>query len=422
MFPLCHATNLPQNREDALSSAGQEQVLAACEKLKASFPTAVRFSLAAVCIDTANIVQRELKMGRDRVLPEYTFLDPRAVGAWDMRSMADTLPAVFSMDNDEAGRDGLGGRPPANDDGTPNETLADQAVRLRQLMSLLESQYSGDTILLIFPDGTGPALLSAMIAGIPYNRVHELEFAPGEVRLDVTLQSTLQLWKTKQREEGDSYQAVLAQGRENLKKLRANEYVNLKDKKLEEEQVAIEKQMQQKDRQRKAAEDRERKERLERQRQLDAEKEERRKQQAADGSEGVPRAAVGAAAAAAAGGFWFLGNSNKTLVSSEKDEKPSEVLEVTSNTTTSVIINDADAESIASSMHEAASKPQRVNGDPKGRYPPLEEEILDPREAAEKAMQEYLNQDDGGEDWLLSVSEIMNEPSDDEGYDEKDSL
>lgn len=44
---------------------------------------------------------------------------------------------------------------------------------------MLETQYSGDTVVLVFPDGTGPALLSAMIAGVPFNRVHELEYQPG---------------------------------------------------------------------------------------------------------------------------------------------------------------------------------------------------------------------------------------------------
>jgi hypothetical protein len=55
--------------------------------------------------------------------------------------------AVWAFDHDAAGIDGLGGRPPENEDGTPNETLSDQATRLRQLLSILESQYSGDTIL-----------------------------------------------------------------------------------------------------------------------------------------------------------------------------------------------------------------------------------------------------------------------------------
>ena len=85
-----------------------------------------------------------------------------------MLSYSQTRPAVWALDAMEAGTDGTGGRPPANDDGTPvgacarlcqflilfvaipilsyvshpilryvrqNETLADQAVRLRQVMS-----------------------------------------------------------------------------------------------------------------------------------------------------------------------------------------------------------------------------------------------------------------------------------------------
>jgi len=49
-------------------------------------------------------------------------------------------------------------------------------------MSVLETLYSGDTLLLVFPDGTGPALLSCLIGGVPLNRVHEFQYGPGEVR------------------------------------------------------------------------------------------------------------------------------------------------------------------------------------------------------------------------------------------------
>ena len=59
------------------------------------------------------------------------------------------------------------------------------------IVSVLETQYSGDTILLVFPDGTSPALLSAMMAGIPFNQAHRLEYAPGEFRVNVTRDSTL---------------------------------------------------------------------------------------------------------------------------------------------------------------------------------------------------------------------------------------
>jgi hypothetical protein len=65
-------------------------------------PTLVKYSLAASCIDTATIVGQELKLGTDRLVPEFTFLDPRAIGDWDMSARNVTLPAVWAMDNDEA--------------------------------------------------------------------------------------------------------------------------------------------------------------------------------------------------------------------------------------------------------------------------------------------------------------------------------
>lgn len=62
---------------------------------------------------------------------------------------------------------------------------------INKIAIVLETYYSGDTILLIFPDGTGPALLSSLIAGIPLNRVHEVQYSPGEIRLDVTYESVI---------------------------------------------------------------------------------------------------------------------------------------------------------------------------------------------------------------------------------------
>ena len=58
-------------------------------------------------------------------------------------------------------------------------------------MSIMETQFSGDTILLVFPDGTSPALLMCLIAGIPLNRVHEFNFDPGEIRYNITMSKVL---------------------------------------------------------------------------------------------------------------------------------------------------------------------------------------------------------------------------------------
>ena len=272
------------SREAGLSSAGEDQVRKAAKQLKSSkdsTATIIKYSLAASSMDGAKLVAREINLGVDRVIPEFTFLDPRAIGRWDMLALADTQAAVWAMDADEAGRDGLQGRPPPNDDGTPNETLADQAVRLRQVMSVLETFYSGESILLVFPDGTGPALLSAMIAGIPFKHVHEIEFESGEMRLDVTLESTKQLWSAKKEQRrrqqqkndemkkensasstttttmttiednknsaNDNYDSTLQRGRRNLKELRAipesDEIVSVKDAQLDQERVEMERQL-----------------------------------------------------------------------------------------------------------------------------------------------------------------------------------
>ena len=46
------------NREDALSEAGQAQVAIAAEQLAKERPTIVKYSLAASCMDTTNILAR----------------------------------------------------------------------------------------------------------------------------------------------------------------------------------------------------------------------------------------------------------------------------------------------------------------------------------------------------------------------------
>lgn len=175
------------NREDALSTLGIEQVQEACKFLSRHDvnPSLVKFSLAAKSIDTANILAAEMHIGRDRLVPEYTFMDPRGVGKWDRRSISVVESALFAMDSMAAGDNGETARPPPHDDGTSNETLADQVTRLRELISLCESHCSGETILLIFADGTSPALLTSLITGFPLNRVHEIEYKSGEVRLNI---------------------------------------------------------------------------------------------------------------------------------------------------------------------------------------------------------------------------------------------
>eukprot|EP00579_Thalassiosira_antarctica_P006221 CAMPEP_0201903700 /NCGR_PEP_ID=MMETSP0902-20130614/55613_1 /ASSEMBLY_ACC=CAM_ASM_000551 /TAXON_ID=420261 /ORGANISM="Thalassiosira antarctica, Strain CCMP982" /LENGTH=323 /DNA_ID=CAMNT_0048437757 /DNA_START=718 /DNA_END=1689 /DNA_ORIENTATION=- len=88
-------------------------------------------------------------------------------------------------------------------------------------MSVLETQYSGDCILLIFPDGTSPALLSCLIAGIPLKDVHALNFIPGELRLEVDMVNARQL--LEERISSPFYTDAISMGQEELLKIHKEE-------------------------------------------------------------------------------------------------------------------------------------------------------------------------------------------------------
>ena len=231
------------NRENALADDARDSVLDACRVMREAgeVPTVAYHSLAANGMDTADLIARTMLLARDRLLPEFTYLDPRGIGLWDNSRYWTTRLAIAAMDEDEAGPTGLGGRPPANDDGTPNETLDDQFIRLRQFFSLQESRTSGENILVIFPDGTGPALASAVIAGIPLNKCHALEYEPGEIRLDINKQSVMEQFD--ERVKDPAYIATLEEGREYLAALRAqtssgsSPFVSLKDQRAEERRL-----------------------------------------------------------------------------------------------------------------------------------------------------------------------------------------
>jgi hypothetical protein len=73
------------NRENQLdTSVGIKQVSKTIEQLTSTpgvlSPTVVYHSLAANGMDTGDQIARELRLGRDRLLPEFTYLDPRGIG------------------------------------------------------------------------------------------------------------------------------------------------------------------------------------------------------------------------------------------------------------------------------------------------------------------------------------------------------
>eukprot|EP00953_Heterococcus_sp_UTEX-ZZ885_P037154 19106-Heterococcus_DN1.PRE.4 len=103
--------------------------------------------ISSRALETANVLCEQLGIGRERVIPEYAFLEPRGMGLWESGNVTVILPALYRAD----AQNSLW-RPPANDDGTPHESVQDVLVRVRQLMSKLETQYSGEDIVLVSPD------------------------------------------------------------------------------------------------------------------------------------------------------------------------------------------------------------------------------------------------------------------------------
>lgn len=404
---LLKRTFILQNRDDALSPKGIEQVVETCRSMQLDekrLPTLVKYSLAASCVDTAMILGQELKLGTDRIVPEFTFLDPRGIGAWDMSSRDITMPALWAMDNDEAGTDGLYALPPSSDDGTPHEVLADQAVRLRQILSILESQYSGDTILLIFPDGTGPALLSAMIAGIPYNRVHELEYTPGEIRFDVTMQSTLALWKEKQSVDGKAYNEIMKKGRVALMDLRATHerggtVTNLKDKQIEEDRIGVEKEYQRQQQERIEAELQKETLRLKRQNDFIE------NQRSTDKLDMGAKTALGVAAIVGAGATpWYLSSNSTTAPTVNESGTPHR------HDNISTIGGGLYSTPLDSSLTQSdTSRDEALLGQRNNNVVSKTNPTFDPKERAKIAMDEYMNRDDGSDDWLESIAQIINE-------------
>ena len=134
-------------------------------------------------------------------------------------------------------------------------------LNIKHSSLVLETQYSGDTLLLIFPDGTGPALLQCCISGIPLNRVHEFEFNSGEARVNIDYVSARQFLSF---EPSEDYLTIIKNGEEELKALRekGDQILNVREQqyqleqKLDEEKKLKEEQSIQEQREKQATEKR----------------------------------------------------------------------------------------------------------------------------------------------------------------------
>ena len=288
-------------------------------------------------------------------------------------------------------------------------------------LTVLETLYSGETILLIFPDGTGPALLSAMIAGIPLNRVHELEYQPGELRMNINKVNTMRMLKEKQETGGKYYEETLAKGRKELARLRettTTETLSLKDELLEEDRKEIDKQYQE-------GQDaiRIEKQQEEDRRQSMREAEQKKRAESSKNGDSSlsntnPPLAAGAAfgAVGLAGIFAASGGEEEGRKDNLARERLKEIdaqaniaaaseeqIEVFSPSVTALdgleTITD-EVQNMVLSDTSAKPKPSQL----------LTKE--DRARAAEEAMEQYMDRDDGADDWLSTLSQIAQEDND----------
>ncbi|KAF5185993.1 Phosphoglycerate mutase family protein [Thalictrum thalictroides] len=166
--------------DNGLSEEGKKQTARAALTLKAMeacedscwiWPSITqRAYQAAEIIASVNIVNRS------RIVPEYSFLDARGLGAYEGKKL-NFVSEVYASDSISPRI-----KPPPIDDGTPNESVEDVFVRVTQLMSILETQYSGETVIIISPDSDNLTVLQAGLTGLDLRKHSDLSFGPGEVR------------------------------------------------------------------------------------------------------------------------------------------------------------------------------------------------------------------------------------------------
>lgn len=134
-------------------------------------------SITQNAYQTAEIMAYAFGLGRERIVPEYSFLDMRGLGNYDRMTVNEAYSKVHEID-----LLGMYERPPPTTTGTPNESVMDVFVRVRQLLSVIETQYSNADIIVISPDSENLSILQSAALGEMNGPHWERAFAPGECR------------------------------------------------------------------------------------------------------------------------------------------------------------------------------------------------------------------------------------------------
>lgn len=167
-------------RDRGLTRSGIDEIIAAASSLKSKgveFDAWLWPAIATNSMETAEVLAYELNIRRERVVPEFSFLDARGLGTLDGMDQKTVNKHLKEMDKRDTNY-----RPDPNTDGTPNESVEQVFVKLRQLISKLETQYFGENIIIIAPDSQPLSILQATLMDSGLENHHDLAFNPGEIR------------------------------------------------------------------------------------------------------------------------------------------------------------------------------------------------------------------------------------------------
>jgi broad specificity phosphatase PhoE len=139
----------PINKLDVargLTDRGREQVHVAARRLleRGIDTPVVWYDSGARAAQTAEILGEVLSVPRTRLVPEYSFLSARGMGALDRGNATLLLPRVRAADSETSGW-----APEEAEDGTPSDSIEDVFVRVRQAVSKIETQFSGEAVILV---------------------------------------------------------------------------------------------------------------------------------------------------------------------------------------------------------------------------------------------------------------------------------
>lgn len=299
-----------------------------------------------------------------------------------------------------------------------------------------------------------------MMAGIPYNKAHVLEFAPGEIRLDVRMAPTLQLYETKLQQTAQAYNALIQKGTVELDRLRSltdDELVSKKDIMIEEERIAIEEEYQRKEAKRLAKEEEDRQARLTRQRELEISRLQSRgiavdgKLDDSEKEASVPPLVIGGAFAAYAVVALSSAGQSESIYNNNNNNSSSTATTFTDGTLpggnpltniTSVPLSPSGQTSFGSTYNPFADTTFVTNdgtannnlfsdilddattttlyADTSSLYNAIPKSKDERQLDARNAMKNYLDEDDGGNAWLQVMADIIS--NDDDANDDEDNL